>query len=99
MNWSRCLTASHLSTSRTRSRWNRYANCRRETLVGNAKAFLQVQKEFGNFGHYIWQFVEGKPRLNSPRSVKQVPARTPQSDAVSKDLKKRGFNFVGSTIW
>jgi len=68
------------------------------SAVGNAKAFLQVQKEFGDFDRYIWQFVGGKPRLNSPRSMKQVPAQTPQSDAMSKDLKKRGFNFVGSTI-
>ena len=68
------------------------------SAVGNAKAFLQVQKEFGTFDVYIWQFVGGKPRLNSPRSMKEVPARTPESDAMSEDLKKRGFKFVGSTI-
>ena len=68
------------------------------SAVGNAKAFLRVQKEFGSFDRYIWQFVGGKPRLNSPKSLQQVPARTPESDAMSKDLKKRGFNFVGSTI-
>jgi DNA-3-methyladenine glycosylase I len=68
------------------------------SAVGNAKAFLSVQKEFGSFDHYIWQFVGGKPRVNSPTSMKQVPARTPESDAMSKDLKKRGFKFVGSTI-
>jgi DNA-3-methyladenine glycosylase I len=68
------------------------------SAVGNARAFLQVQKEFGSFDVYIWQFVEGKPRVNSPKSMKQVPARTPESDAMSKDLKKRGFKFVGSTI-
>ena len=68
------------------------------STVGNAKAFLQVQKEFGSFDRYIWQFVEGKPRVNSPKSMKQVPARTPESDAMSKDLKARGFHFVGSTI-
>jgi DNA-3-methyladenine glycosylase I len=68
------------------------------STITNAKAFLGVQEEFGSFDRYIWQFVEGKPRLNSPRSMKQVPARTPQSDAMSKDLKRRGFNFVGSTI-
>jgi DNA-3-methyladenine glycosylase I len=68
------------------------------SAVGNAKAFLQVQKEFGSFDVYIWKFVVGKPRLNSPRSMKEVPARTPESDAMSKDLKKRGFRFVGSTI-
>ncbi len=68
------------------------------STVANAKEFLRVQKEFGSFDRYIWQFVDGKPRVNSPRSMKQVPASTPQSDAMSKDLKKRGFNFVGSTI-
>jgi DNA-3-methyladenine glycosylase I len=64
----------------------------------NAKAFLTVQKEFGSFDRYIWQFVGGKPRVNAWRQGKKVPARTPESDAMSKDLKKRGFNFVGSTI-
>jgi DNA-3-methyladenine glycosylase I len=68
------------------------------STVANAKAFLLVEKEFGSFDRYIWQFVEGKPRVNSPRSLKHLPARTPDSDAMSKDLKKRGFNFVGSTI-
>ncbi len=68
------------------------------SAVANARAFLKVQKEFGSFDRYIWQFVNGKPRLTSPRSLKQVPARTPDSDAISKDLKRRGFNFVGSTI-
>jgi DNA-3-methyladenine glycosylase I len=68
------------------------------STVGNAKAFLQVQREFGSFDAYVWQFVGGKPRVNSPKSMKQVPASTPESDAMSKDLKKRGFNFVGSTI-
>ena len=68
------------------------------SAVGNAKAFLSVKKEFGSFDRYIWQFVGGKPRVNSPESMKQVPARTPESDAMSKDLKKRGFKFVGSTI-
>ena len=68
------------------------------SAVANAQAFLEIQKEFKSFDLYIWQFVGGKPRVNSPRSFKQVPARTPESDAMSKDLKKRGFNFVGSTI-
>jgi DNA-3-methyladenine glycosylase I len=68
------------------------------SAVQNAKLFLDVQKEFGSFDRYIWQFVEGEPRVNSWRSFKEIPARTPQSDAMSKDLKKRGFNFVGSTI-
>jgi DNA-3-methyladenine glycosylase I len=68
------------------------------SAVGNAKAFLQVQKEFGSFDAYIWKFVGGKPRVNSPKSLKQLLASTPESDAMSKDLKSRGFNFVGSTI-
>lgn len=66
--------------------------------IQNAKMFLAVQKEFGSFDGYIWGFVGGKPRQNRFRSMKQVPARTPESDAMSKDLQKRGFKFVGSTI-
>jgi DNA-3-methyladenine glycosylase I len=66
--------------------------------IGNAKCFLAVQREFGSFDRYIWSFVGGKPRQNRRRSVKQVPARTPESDAMSKDLQRRGFRFVGSTI-
>lgn len=66
--------------------------------VENAKAFLRVQEEFGSFDRYIWQFVGGKPRVNRWKSLKQLPARTPESDAMSKDLKRRGFKFVGSTI-
>jgi DNA-3-methyladenine glycosylase I len=69
-----------------------------DSAVKNARAFLRVQKEFGSFDRYIWQFVGGKPRLNAWRLPRQVPARTAESDAMSKDLKKRGFNFVGSTI-
>jgi len=68
------------------------------SAVRNAKAFLSIQKEFGSFDRYIWQFTGGKPRVNAWRSGQQVPARTAESDAMSKDLKKRGFNFVGSTI-
>ena len=68
------------------------------SAVRNAKAFLAVQKEFGSFDRYIWQFVGGKPRVNAWRPGRRVPASTPESDAMSKDLKKRGFNFVGSTI-
>lgn len=68
------------------------------SAVENAKAFLRVQREFGSFDAYIWQFVGGTPQVNAPQSLKQVPARTSESDAVSKDLKRRGFNFVGSTI-
>jgi DNA-3-methyladenine glycosylase I len=64
----------------------------------NARAFLEVQSEFGSFGNYIWGFVDGKPLQNSWRTQKQVPATSPVSDALSKDLKQRGFKFVGSTI-
>jgi DNA-3-methyladenine glycosylase I len=69
-----------------------------ESTVSNAKAFLDVQKEFGSFDRYIWQFVGGAPRTEKRRSLGDVPARTPESDALSKDLKRRGFSFVGSTI-
>ena len=68
------------------------------SAVTNAQAFLAVQAEFGSFNRYIWRFVGGKPMRNSRRSIKDVPASTPESDAMSKDLKKRGFRFVGSTI-
>jgi DNA-3-methyladenine glycosylase I len=66
--------------------------------VENARAFLEVQTEFGSFDAYVWQFVGGKPMINEWRSMKQVPPRTKDSDAMSKDLKSRGFKFVGSTI-
>ena len=69
-----------------------------ESAVSNARAFLKVQKEFGSFSDYIWGFVDGKPRQNRFRKDGDVPATSPDSDAVSKDLKKRGFRFVGSTI-
>jgi DNA-3-methyladenine glycosylase I len=68
------------------------------SAVKNAKAFLKVQDDFGSFDAYIWQFTGGAPIANSRRSAKQVPASTPESDAMSKDLKKRGFSFVGTTI-
>jgi DNA-3-methyladenine glycosylase I len=68
------------------------------SAIQNAKALLAVQKEFGSFDRYIWQFVGGKPRVNTWRLGKKLRASTPESDAMSKDLKKRGFNFVGSTI-
>ena len=64
----------------------------------NAKCFLEVQKEFGSFDKYIWQFVGGKPKVNKFRSLRQIPPKTRESDAMSKDLKARGFKFVGSTI-
>lgn len=66
--------------------------------IQNAKSFLAVQKEFGAFDAYIWQFVGGKPQKNNWRTLKDVPARTPESDAMCEDLQKRGFKFVGSTI-
>lgn len=69
-----------------------------ESAVTNAKAFIKVRKEFGTFNKYIWGFVDGKPIKNKYKSLKDIPARTELSDAISKDLKKRGFNFVGSTI-
>jgi DNA-3-methyladenine glycosylase I len=69
-----------------------------EAAVINARAFLEVRKEFASFDAYIWQFVGGKQRCNAWPSHKQVPAFTPESDAMSKDLKHRGFKFVGSTI-
>jgi DNA-3-methyladenine glycosylase I len=68
------------------------------STISNAKAFLEIQKEFGSFDRYIWQFVGGKPRINRWKSSQRLPALTPESDAMSKDLKKRGFRFVGSTI-
>jgi DNA-3-methyladenine glycosylase I len=66
--------------------------------VSNAKAFLAVRKQFGTFDAYIWSFVEGRPVQNAWNELQQVPARTEQSDAMSNDLKKRGFTFVGTTI-
>ena len=66
--------------------------------VQNAKAFLRVQEEFGSFDSFLWQFVGGAPKVNRWRTMKQLPARTEESDRLSRDLKKRGFNFVGSTI-
>jgi DNA-3-methyladenine glycosylase I len=69
-----------------------------ESAVTNAKAFLAIQNEFGTFCDYIWGFVDGKPMQNKFRKDSDVPATSPESDALSKDLKKRGFRFVGSTI-
>ena len=66
--------------------------------ISNAIAFLNVQKEFGSFSNYIWQFTGGQPIVNHWQTLKEIPATTPLSDAVSKDLKKRGFKFVGSTV-
>jgi DNA-3-methyladenine glycosylase I len=66
--------------------------------VTNAKLFLKVQEEFGSFDKYIWGFVGGKPIVNKRKTMKEVPATTPESDALSKDLIKRGFKFVGSTV-
>ncbi len=69
-----------------------------EAAIRNAKAFLAVQKEFGTFDKYIWGFVDHKSKQNARKSMAEVPAHTPESDAMSKDLKRRGFKFVGSTI-
>ena len=68
------------------------------SAVRNAKSYLEIKEEFGSFDKYIWQFVNGKPIINAWENINQVPAKTSVSDALSKDLKKRGFNFVGSTI-
>ena len=69
-----------------------------EGAVRNARAFLDVQRDAGSFDRYLWQFVGGTPKVNRPARMRDVPARTPESDALSRDLKKRGFTFVGSTI-
>jgi DNA-3-methyladenine glycosylase I len=69
-----------------------------EATVGNARAFLKVQEEFGAFDQYIWRFVDGQPKQNAWKTHNQVPAKTKESDALSKDLQKRGLRFVGSTI-
>ncbi|MFC5193937.1 DNA-3-methyladenine glycosylase I [Bizionia hallyeonensis] len=66
--------------------------------VTNAKLFMDIQKEFGSFSNYIWRFVDGKPITNNVKNYKEAPATTAISDAISKDLKKRGFKFVGSTV-
>jgi DNA-3-methyladenine glycosylase I len=68
------------------------------STVTNARAFLKVQKEFGSFDKYIWHFVHGKPIVNQWNSLKDLPASSPVSDAMSKDLKRRGFRFIGTTI-
>jgi len=69
-----------------------------ESAIGNARAFLEVRREFGSFDAYLWGFVDGRPLQDRRRSMREVPARTPVSDALSRDLKRRGFRFVGSTI-
>jgi DNA-3-methyladenine glycosylase I len=68
------------------------------SAVSNAIAFIKIQEEFGTFSKYIWGFVDGKPIINNRKSLSEVQATTPLSDAISKDLKKRGFKFVGSTV-
>lgn len=69
-----------------------------EAAVVNARRFLEVQREFGGFAHYLWRFTDGKPIMNRWTTAREVPAQTVESDALSKDLKKRGFKFVGTTI-
>ncbi len=69
-----------------------------ESTIQNARAFLAIQEEFDSFDAYVWQFVGGQPKQNQWQSLAEIPAKTPESEAMSKDLKKRGFNFVGPTI-
>lgn len=69
-----------------------------ESAVGNARAFLRVQEEHGSFDRYVWRFADGRPRQNAWRTLAEVPAETPESRALSRDLKRRGFRFVGPTI-
>jgi DNA-3-methyladenine glycosylase I len=69
-----------------------------QSTVINAQHFLQIQREFGSFARFIWQFVDGQPRQNSWRSLADVPSSTPESDAMSRELKRRGFKFIGTTI-
>jgi DNA-3-methyladenine glycosylase I len=68
------------------------------SAVSNAQAFMMIQKEFGSFSKYVWAFTNGVPIINHPKTLKEVPATTPLSDEISKDLKTRGFKFVGSTV-
>jgi DNA-3-methyladenine glycosylase I len=68
------------------------------SAVTNAQAFIKIQEEFGSFSKYIWNFTGGKPIINNPKTLKDIPSTTPLSDVISKDLKKRGFKFVGSTV-
>jgi DNA-3-methyladenine glycosylase I len=69
-----------------------------KAAVTNAQSFMRIQKEFGSFSNYIWGFINGKPIVNNFASIKELPSSTPLSDKISKDLKKRGFKFVGSTV-
>jgi DNA-3-methyladenine glycosylase I len=69
-----------------------------EAAVRNARAFLKIQDEFGKFDSYCWQFVGGRPKLNRWKTTRQIPATSPESEALSKDLKRRGFGFVGPTV-
>ena len=73
-------------------------NLKVRSAIRNAGAFIEVRREFGTFSNYIWDFIDGKPLQNRRKGMKDIPSRTAVSDAISKDLKKRGFNFVGSTI-
>lgn len=68
------------------------------SVISNARAFIEIQSEFGSFSKYIWSFVGGKPKINEWKSLGDIPASTPESDAMGKDLKKRGFKFIGTTI-
>ncbi|MFN5642717.1 MAG: DNA-3-methyladenine glycosylase I [Sphingobacteriales bacterium] len=66
--------------------------------IQNAQRFMEIQKEYGSFSDYIWSYVDGKPIVNRPKTLKDIPAKTSLSDSISKDLKKRGFKFLGSTV-
>ena len=66
--------------------------------ISNAQKFMEIQKEFGSFNKYIWQFRDGKPKINKLKTMKQIPTRSKESDAMSRDLKDRGFKFIGTTI-
>lgn len=69
-----------------------------EAAINNTRAFLRIQEEFGSFDSYIWQFVGGKPKVNAWKDISQIPAKTPESEALSRDLRRRGFVFIGPTI-
>ena len=69
-----------------------------EAAVNNAERFLEIQKEFGSFSNYIWGFAGGQPKINGWKTLKELPAKTPESDLLSQDLKRRGFKFLGSTV-
>ena len=99
----RTTEAGYLASGKSDGQFNPNPDIVRNRLkvlsaIRNAQAFCAVQREFGSFDAFIWQFVDGKPKVNAWKTQQQVPARTPQSDAMSKELLRHGFKFVGSTI-